>query len=89
MQTMVLNCVDDAVYNSYAGTFTFPYNIYDGLKLCDNCVGKIPVSGGILSGSVGVTVSSTSPYSITVKAGSGAGTFTVTAANPNVATLVT
>ena len=87
MQIMNLDCVHDAVYNSTNHTYTFPWNIYNGLKLCDVCVGKIPIESGTLSGTAGVIVSNTSPYSITVSAGSGAGTYIVTAANPNVLTL--
>ena len=89
MQVMMLDCVKDATWNNTAKTFTFPYPIYPGLKLCDVCIGRVPVSNGIRTGSVAVVSSTVSPYNISVDAGSSVGTFTVTAANPNVATLNT
>ena len=86
MTIAFLDCVH-AAWDNTNKKFTFKYPIYDGLKNADVVIGKIPVSGGIRSGSVTCVVSTSSPYNITIDAGSSVGAFTVTAAAPNVATL--
>ena len=76
MNIAFLDCVH-AEWDNTNKKFSFKYPIYDALKNADVVIGKVPVSNGIRSGSVSCSVSTVSPYNITLDAGSAVGTFTV------------